>query len=108
MTTEGKRLEGFEVREVESGGDMREDLVAAVGRLEAGRPLVVELMDPIGGGPPPTEVRATWQRTFGAVPVGEPLLYEDSSGTISLSDNQGDIATRLGLVVDPPARIRSA
>ncbi|HEY8632590.1 MAG TPA: SAM hydroxide adenosyltransferase, partial [Candidatus Limnocylindrales bacterium] len=56
----------------------------------------------------PTEVRATWQRTFGAVPVGEPLLYEDSSGTISLSDNQGDIATRLGLVVDQPARIRSA
>jgi S-adenosylmethionine hydrolase len=85
-----------------------DDLVAAVGPLKAGRPLVVELMDRIGDGPPPTEVRTTWQRTFGAVALGEPLLYEDSSGTISLSDNQGDIATRLGLVVDQPARIRSA
>jgi S-adenosylmethionine hydrolase len=85
-----------------------EDLVTAVGPLDAGRPLVVELMDPAAEGPPPTEVRATWQRTFGAVPVGEPLLYQDSSGTISLSDNQGDIARRLGLVVDQPARIRPA
>jgi S-adenosylmethionine hydrolase len=84
------------------------DLVAAVGPLEAGRPLVVELAGPIGNDQPETPVRATWQRTFGAVPVGEPLLYEDSSGTISFSDNQGDIATRLGLVVDQPARIRPA
>jgi len=87
-----------------------DDLVAAVGPLEAGRPLVVQLVHPLVAGDrgEPTEVRATWQRTFGAVPVGEPLLYEDSSGTISLSDNQGDIATRLGLVVDQPGRIRSA
>jgi S-adenosylmethionine hydrolase len=85
-----------------------EDLVAAVGPLEAGRPLVVELAGPIGNGQPDRPVRATWQRTFGAVPVGEPLLYEDSSGTISLSDNQGNIAARLGLAVDRPARIRPA
>jgi hypothetical protein len=36
------------------------------------------------------------------------LLYQDSSGTISLSDNQGDIASRLELAVDQPARIRPA
>jgi S-adenosylmethionine hydrolase len=84
------------------------DLAAAVGPLEAGRPLIVELAGAAGNGSSPTEVRATWQRTFGAVPIGEPLLYQDSSGTISLSDNQGDIAARLGLVVDRPARIRPA
>jgi S-adenosylmethionine hydrolase len=84
------------------------DLAAAIGPLEAGRALVVEVAGPSGNGSSPTEVRATWQRTFGAVPVGEPLLYEDSSGTISLSDNQGNIAARLGLAVDRPARIRPA
>ena len=84
------------------------DLAAAIGPLEAGRTLVVEVAGPAGNGASPTEVRATWQRTFGAVAVGEPLLYEDSSGTISLSDNQGDIAARLGLAVDRPARIRPA
>jgi len=84
------------------------DLASAIGPLEAGRPLVVELAGPAGNGASPTEVRTTWQRTFGAVRVGEPLLYEDSSGTISLSDNQGNIAARLGLAVDRPARIRPA
>jgi S-adenosylmethionine hydrolase len=84
------------------------DLAAAIGPLAAGRPLVVEVAGPAGNGASPTEVRTTWQRTFGAVPIGEPLLYEDSSGTISLSDNQGNIAARLGLAVDRPARIRPA
>ncbi len=85
-----------------------DDLAAAIGPLEPGRALIVELADGTSNGARPTEVRATWQRTFGAVPVGKPLLYQDSSGTISLSDNQGDIATRLGLVVDQLARIRPA
>jgi S-adenosylmethionine hydrolase len=85
-----------------------DDLAAVIGPLEPGRALVVEVADEVSNGAPPTEVRATWQRTFGTVAIGEPLLYQDSSGTISLSDNQGDIATRLGLVVDQPARIRPA
>jgi S-adenosylmethionine hydrolase len=85
-----------------------DDLVAAVGPLEPGRSLVVELGDEGSNGKAPTEIPVTWQRTFGTVAVGDPLLYQDSSGTISFSDNQGDIASRLGLVVDQPARIRPA
>jgi S-adenosylmethionine hydrolase len=97
---------------IDSFGNVRlggwpDDLAAAIGPLEPGRALVVELADGTNGAPP-TEVRTSWQRTFGAVGVGEPLLYQDSSGTISLSDNQGDIAGRLGLIVDQPARIRPA
>jgi hypothetical protein len=42
------------------------------------------------------------------MPLGAPLLYQDSSGTISLSDNQASIAARLGLTVDQPVRIRAA
>ncbi len=75
-------------------------LVDAVGPLEPGRGLVVD----IGSG----AVEVTWQRTFGMIPVGEPLLYEDSFGTISFADNQGNIAARLDLAVDQPARIRPA
>ena len=53
-------------------------------------------------------IALTWQRTFGQMPVGAPLLYQDSLGTISLSDNQASIAARLGLAVDQPVRIRAA
>jgi S-adenosylmethionine hydrolase len=85
-----------------------DDLAAAVGPLEPGRALIVEIGDGTSNGAPPTVVRTTWQPTFGTVAVGEPLLYQDSSGTISFGDNQGNIAARLGLVVDQPARIRPA
>jgi S-adenosylmethionine hydrolase len=78
------------------------DLDAAVGGLAPGRELMVEFADPA------LTERTTWQRTFGTVPVGASLLYEDSFGTISLADNQGSIASRLGLAVDRPARIRAA
>jgi S-adenosylmethionine hydrolase len=50
----------------------------------------------------------TWQRTFGETPPGATLLYEDSFGTLSLADNQGNVAGRLGLEVGRPVRIRSA
>ena len=39
------------------------------------------------------------------VPVGSSLLMADSEGHLSLADNQGDAADRLGLVLDRPARI---
>jgi S-adenosylmethionine hydrolase len=79
-----------------------DDLAASVGPLEGGRRLVVEIDGVVG------PVDLTWQQTFGRVPIGMPLLYRDSSGTISMSDNQGSIATRLGLQVDQPIRIRAA
>jgi S-adenosylmethionine hydrolase len=79
-----------------------DDLAASIGPLEGGRRLVVEI-----GGVGKT-VDLTWQQTFGRVPEGAPLLYRDSSGTISMSDNQGSIAGRLGLAVDQPIKIRAA
>jgi len=79
-----------------------DDLAASIGPLDAGRRLAVE----IDGIAAPVEL--TWQQTFGRVPVGMPLLYRDSSGTISMSDNQGSIAARLDLRVDQPVRIRAA
>ena len=82
------------------------DLVVAVGSLEPGQPLAIEL-SPTENAVAATTVEATWQRSFGYVGLGETLLYEDSFGTISLADNQGDIAGRLGLLVDQPARIRA-
>jgi S-adenosyl-L-methionine hydrolase (adenosine-forming) len=78
-----------------------DDLAAAIGPLDRGRRLRVE----IDGAPAPVEL--TWEQTFGRVKVGEPLLYRDSSGTISLSDNQGNVAARLGLRTDQPIRIRA-
>jgi S-adenosylmethionine hydrolase len=78
------------------------DLAAAIGALTGGRPLRME----IEGTASPVEL--TWEQTFDRVPLGEPLLYQDSSGTIALSDNQGNVAERLGLRVDQPVRIRAA
>jgi S-adenosylmethionine hydrolase len=88
------------------------ELAAAVGPLDPGRRLVLEI--PAGddrtaaGGIIADRVDLTWQPTFGRVAIGEPLLYEDSSGTIAAADNQGNLAARLGLAVDQPVRIRAA
>jgi S-adenosylmethionine hydrolase len=93
-----------------SGGPA--DLAAAVGDLAGGRRLVLEL--PAGdersaaSGILAGRVELTWPPTFGRVPIGEPLLYEDSFGTISAADNQGNLAARVGLTVDQPVRIRAA
>jgi S-adenosylmethionine hydrolase len=81
------------------------DLGAAIGPLDAGRRLALEF--PAAGGSGPASESSTWQRTFGGVAVGQSLVYEDSFGTLSLADNQGDVATRLGLTVDIPVRIRA-
>jgi S-adenosylmethionine hydrolase len=82
------------------------DLEAAIGRLEAGRPLLIEFA--AFGGAAPCAERTVWERTFGRVPVGSSLLMADSEGHLSLADNQGDAAKRLGLAMDRPARIRAA
>ena len=54
------------------------------------------------------EERTVWERTFGRVPLGASLLYADSEGHLSLADNQGNAAERLGLALDRPVRIRPA
>ncbi|MEX1169145.1 MAG: SAM-dependent chlorinase/fluorinase [Chloroflexota bacterium] len=82
------------------------DLEAAIGPLTRGRSLVLEF--PAHRGEPAVEERTVWARTFGDVPLGESLLYSDSEGHLSLADNQGDAAARLGLTLDRPVRIRPA
>ncbi len=75
-------------------------LEAAIGPLRPGRPLRLRF----GGADGPT-VELTWQRTFGEVPRGAPLLYGSSAGQVAVAENQGSIAARLGLAVGLPARI---
>jgi hypothetical protein len=82
------------------------DLEAAIGPLEPGRALRLEF--PEHDGAPAVEERTVWERTFGQVPIGSSLLMADSEGHLSLADNQGDTARRLGLFLDRPVRIRPA
>ena len=82
------------------------DLEAAIGPLEPGRALTVEF--PVHDGHPAVTEATVWERTFGSVPVGASLLMEDSEGHLSLADNQGNAAARLGLALDRPVRIRPA
>jgi S-adenosylmethionine hydrolase len=44
-------------------------------------------------------------RTFGDVPDGGLLLYEDSSGTLALAVNRGSARAALGLELDDEVRI---
>jgi len=82
------------------------DLEAAVGALTPGRRLVLEF--PAHGGMPAVTETTIWERTFGSVPTGASLVMEDSEGNLSLADNQGNAAERLGLAVDRPVQIRPA
>lgn len=81
------------------------DLEAAIGPLTPGRPVVLDF-EAIEGVPAVTE-RTVWERTFGRVPLGRSLLMADSEGCLSLADNQGNAAVRLGLTLDRPVRIRA-
>jgi S-adenosylmethionine hydrolase len=83
----------------------RHDLEGAVGELGSGRRLSVEFA-PAGGSP--TIEEAPWARTFGEIPTGAPLVYEDSFGLLAYADNQGNVAARLGLEAGRAVRIRPA
>lgn len=96
---------------VDSFGNVRfaaepADLAAAIGELKPGRGIAIEFEALNGAGS--IVVKTTWQATFGRVPLGASLLFEDSLGRISLADNQGDAAARLGVAVERAARIRAA
>ena len=70
------------------------DLAALRGRLEPGDAFRVRIGDRA-----PIEV--PWQPTFGAVAVGEPLLYEDADyAGLGIGVNQDSGAERLGLTHD--------
>jgi S-adenosylmethionine hydrolase len=77
------------------------DLEAAIGELRPGRVLRVEF--PAVGNRQAVVEDTSWGLTFGSVPVGSSVLMADSQGNLSLADNQGDLARRLGLAVDRPA-----
>jgi S-adenosylmethionine hydrolase len=94
---------------VDSFGNVRfaaqpADLARAIGPLEPGKRVEIEL-DRNGNGA--VTERTTWQQTFGRVRTGESLLYQDSLGSVSLSDNQASAARRLGATVGTRARIRA-
>ena len=95
-------VDGFGNVKLAGGPD---HLFAALGPLAGGTLLAVELTDRAGAAR--TEV-VPWQETFGLVPVGALLLYEDSLGRLCLAENQGDAARRLGLADDLPVTIRRA
>ena len=79
------------------------DLEAAIGPLSHGRPIRLEF--PAHDGRPAAIETTVWEETFGSVPLGASLLMADSENHLSLADNQGNAAERLGLAVDRPARI---
>jgi S-adenosylmethionine hydrolase len=82
------------------------DLEAAIGPLSPGRGLRLDF--PAQGEQPAVTEVTVWERTFGRVPLGSSLVMEDSEGSLSLADNQGNAAERLGLAVDRPVLIRPA
>ena len=68
------------------------DLHTSIGQLERGTQL--SLRPALGRGRPRT---ITWSSTFSDVAVGEPLLYEDSYGRLSIAANQASAAEALRL-----------
>ena len=52
-----------------------------------------------------SEYSVPFVATFGKVPVGKPLLYIDSRGLASLAINQGNFASKYGIVPPVPLRI---
>ena len=79
---------------------LRADLEAALGSLRPGDPLELAL------GAPPTTIRTSWRSTFGDVPPGETLVYEDSYGRICLASSQADAAAKHDIVEDLAVVIR--
>lgn len=80
------------------------DLVTAFGAMDHGRRFDVVL--PARGAHPPTRVAIPWVATFGDVPVGSPLLFEDADyAGPALAVNQGSAADFFTLAIDIPVRL---
>ncbi len=71
-------------------------LFGALGSPEMGQPLYVRIIDQDG----PMDLEVAWVETFGAVPPGQPLLFQDSYGRLSLAVNQGSAVHDLGIRED--------
>ena len=93
---------------VDSFGNLRlaggaDELAVALGDAPSGTPLLVEF-----GGQEAVREESHYATTFGAVPEGHSLVYVDSLGNLAMADNQGSLATRLGIGHDRPVRISRA
>lgn len=83
------------------------DLASAFGAMPSGRRF--ELVLPERGTRPAGREPITWVATFGDVPAGAPLLFEDADyAGPALAVNQGSAAERFGLSLDTPVRIEPA
>ena len=90
---------------VDSFGNLRlagtfADLAKALGEVEPGTFLELELDG--------TRERASWHQTFGDVPAGDLLAYEDSSGDLAIAVSSGSAARRLGTSSGARINIRRA
>ncbi len=95
---------------VDSFGNLRlagspTDLVGALGPLEAGSRVVIELSSGDRGASARLEP-VRWLRTFGDAAAGELLLYQDSSGNLAIAESNGDAARRLSVGTGARIRIR--
>jgi S-adenosyl-L-methionine hydrolase (adenosine-forming) len=68
--------------------------------IDSGTPLVLELGE--------RRVEAAYVSTFGDVPLGEALLYENSSERLAIAINRGDAGAELGLGADDQVVLRAA
>ena len=83
------------------------DLVTAFGEMEHGRQF--DLVLTARGAHPDARVRVPWVSTFGEVPIGSPLLFEDADyAGPALAVNLGSAADVLGLELDTPIRLEPA
>lgn len=96
---------------IDSFGNLRlagtpANLTAAASTLRPGGRVTIEVPATADG--PAIRETATWTRTFGEVPSGGSILYEDSFGRLAYADNQGNAAERLRVTEDAAIRIEPA
>ena len=100
------------VRLIDAFGNCRlagetSDLVTAFGEMEHGRPF--DLVLPARGAHAAARIRVPWVSTFGEVPIGSPLLFEDADyAGPALAINLGSAADVLGLELDTAIRLEPA
>jgi S-adenosylmethionine hydrolase len=79
---------------------LRSDLERAIGAVSSGQVLSLEIRAPS------SRMTAPWVATFGEVPAGSALVYEDSYGRLCVAATEANAAKLLGLVEDTPIVVR--
>jgi S-adenosyl-L-methionine hydrolase (adenosine-forming) len=87
---------------VRLAGSLR-DLETMLGEPISGQSVHLEAGDASGRTRLTEELVAA--ATFGEVPSGAALVYQDSSGNLAMADNQGNLADRLGVAVGDRIRL---